>query len=550
MPDQVLLEVKNLSISFQTSHSLVPVVENLSFNINSGKTLALVGESGSGKSMTALAIMQLLPNAARISHASEIFFQQQDLLLLPEISMRKIRGGRIAMIFQEALAALNPVLTIEQQIKEVLRSHLHLSKQAQQNRILELLETVGIPDPNYYAKTYPHQLSGGLRQRAMIAIALAADPLLLIADEPTTALDVTIQAQVLKLLQDIQAKTNMSLLFITHDLGIVSQMADEVVVLKQGHNVEHASAKKFFAQPQHEYSKKLFASLLDMRTIVHNSAQNSNCFAQKSIEKPLLQVKNLQVYFPIRRGVLKRTIGYIKAVDDVSLTLDSGKTLALVGESGSGKTTLGRAILQLIKPTAGEVKFDNLELTNIKASTLRALRQKFQIVFQDPYTSLDPRMIINDIIEEGMLIQKINKSPKQRQQRIDELLSLVGLEPDYKFRYPHEFSGGQRQRICIARALAVEPQLLICDEPTSALDVSIQMQILNLLRRLQQELNLSYLLITHNFGVVAYLADQVAVMQYGKIIEQGTTEKILFNPEQKYTQQLLAAVPKIPKDEY
>lgn len=454
--------------------------------------------------------------------------------------MREIRGAKIGMIFQEALVALNPVLTIAQQIKETLQQHTQLTKKQIYARTLELLQAVGIADVNHCAHAYPHQLSGGMRQRAMIAIALAANPILLIADEPTTALDVTLQAQVLKLLKDIQAKTGMSLLFISHDLAVVAQMADRVVVLQNGRAVEQATAVDFFTHPQHPYSKKLFAASPSLHVQAQHHLTNQT--------NTLLKVENLKVYFPIRSGIFRRTVGYIKAVDDISLTLAAGETLALIGESGSGKTTTGRAILQLIKPTAGQVAFENFQLTQISSKQLRHLRSEMQIIFQDPYASLDPRMLISDIIEEGMRIQKIGKTSKQRQARIDELLTLVGLDPNAKSRYPHEFSGGQRQRICIARALAVEPKLLICDEPTSALDVSIQMQILKLLRHLQQELGLSYLLITHNFGVVNYLAQRVAVMYQGKIIEHGPTNEILLNPQQNYTKQLLSVVPQIPID--
>jgi len=535
----ILLEIKDLNVGFQVDRRIVPIVNDVHFDIHRGETFALVGESGSGKTITALSIMQLLPNAARINVNSQIFLDGTDLLKLSQVRMRNIRGRCIAMIFQEAMAALNPVLTISEQINEVLTCHFQLSRPQRHDRILELLEDVGIQDPLHCSQSYPHQLSGGMKQRAMIAMALAAEPDLLIADEPTTALDVTIQLQILDLLRDIQKKKNMSLLFISHDLGVVSQMADRIAVMQKGCIVEQASSDEFFTNPQHAYSRQLLAAI---PTWTNRERGVTEIGAR---EKPELKVENLKVYFPIRKGVFKRTVGHIKAVNDVSFSLYEGRTLALVGESGSGKTTSGKGILRLTPPTAGKIEYEDQVLSDLGASLMHQMRGKLQIIFQDPYASMNPRMTVAEIIEEGMAAQKIGRSTEERRCRIEELLELVGLSADHIFRYPHEFSGGQRQRICIARALAVEPKIIICDEPTSSLDVTIQMQVLKLLIELQKKSGLAYLLITHDFSVVAYMADEVAVMYKGEIVEHGPVEHILHTPEHPYTQKLLASVPSI-----
>jgi len=534
-----LVEIKQLGVGFQVEQGIEPVVHGIGFAIGQGETLALVGESGSGKSISALSIMQLLPAAARVKDGSQIFFDGVDLLQLSEIQMRAIRGRRIGMIFQEAMAALNPVLTIGEQINEVLTCHFQLAKLARRQKILDLLNDVGIKDPLHCSQSYPHQLSGGMKQRAMIAMALAAEPDLLIADEPTTALDVTIQAQILNLLQEIQQKTNMGLLFITHDLGVVSQIADRIAVMQDGRIVEQTAADDFFADPQHAYSRQLLAAIPSWEN------RDREVVEITATETPELKVENLKVYFPIRKGVLKRTVGYIKAVDDVSFSLYEGRTLALVGESGSGKTTSGKGILWLSPPTGGKNQYDQQVLSDFGAKIMHQMRGKLQIIFQDPYASMNPRMTVAEIIEEGMVAQKVGKTAHERQARMEELLELVGLSADHKYRYPHEFSGGQRQRICIARALAVEPKILICDEPTSSLDVTVQMKILKLLLQLQKKSGLAYLLITHDFSVVAYLADEVAVMYQGKIVEHGPVDRILHSPEHDYTQSLLASVPAI-----
>jgi peptide/nickel transport system ATP-binding protein len=606
-----LLHVESLQTIFQSSGGIVRAVDGISFEISPGETLALLGESGCGKSMTALSIMRLVPEPVGRIANGRILLHGEDLLALPEVSMRDVRGKRIAMIFQEPMTSLNPVLTIGQQIGETLVRHTAVRGAAMQARVLELLDAVGIPDPKQRFGEYPHQLSGGMKQRVMIAIALAGEPELLIADEPTTALDVTIQSQVLALMRRIQKDMGMSILLITHDLGVVAEMADRVAVMYAGQIVESASRDNFFRAPQHPYSQKLFQSLPNMgkreqslavirgnvpplSTVFPGCRFESRCdFAQalcrdtipqwielddgsvgvrchlydpdKGMEKvskeilnqdqvvegiatdkaPLLQTRDLQVYFPIHKGLFKRVVNQVRAVDGINLEIAPGRTLALVGESGCGKTTVGKGILQLTRPTGGSVHFDGLDLTQLEAAQLRPHRSDIQIIFQDPFSSMNPRMMIADIIEEGMIAQGISASAQDRAARVDRLLEQVGLSPELKHRYPHEFSGGQRQRICIARALAVEPKLIICDEPTSALDVSVQAQILNLLRRLQAELGLAYLFITHDLSVVEYLAHEVAVMYLGRIVEQGAVQEVMESPKHPYTQALLEAVPSV-----
>ncbi len=610
-----LLEVSQLHTWLASEDSVVRAVEGLSFSIEAGETFALLGESGSGKSITALSIMRLLPDAGRVV-SGIVRMDGTDLLTLPETAMRGVRGRRMAMIFQEPGTSLNPVMTIGAQIVEVLERHTALRGEAARRRALELLESVGIPDSQRRLDEYPFQMSGGMKQRAMIAIALACSPALLIADEPTTALDVTIQAQVLDLLKVLQRETRMSVLLITHDLGVVAQMAHRVAVMYAGEIVELAPAEAFFARPAHPYSQKLLQAVPDVAgrnrtlavipgTVPSLSQEFVGCrFAGRcdfawsrcreeapaaieiggghavrchlydskdqeagarrqetavveagpdsagSVERPsdssaLLAVKDLQVYFPIRKGIFQRVVAWVKAVDGVSLDIHSHRTLALVGESGCGKTTVGKGILQLVPVTGGSVAFEGVDLGSLTAGALRPMRKDFQIVFQDPYSSLNPRMRVVEIVEEGMAALGVGAGPRERQERVDELLVQVGLSPDMKYRYPHEFSGGQRQRLAIARALAVEPKLLICDEPTSALDVSVQAQILNLLKDLQQRLGLAYLFITHNISVVQFLAHEVAVMYLGRIVEQGSVEEVLGAPRHPYTRALLSAVPVI-----
>ena len=536
-----ILQVKNLTVSTGTGTKKTDIVNNISFTIERGETFVLLGESGSGKSITALSIMRLLPAAIKISDGS-VILHTTNLFQLPENKMRKIRGAKIGMIFQEPQTSLNPVLTAGQQISETLRQHDNLSKKQCIKRSIELLDAVGIPDAERRINEYPHQFSGGMKQRIMIAIALAGKPDLLIADEPTTALDVTIQAQVLNLLRKLQSETGMSILFITHDIGVAAQMADHIAVMQNGSIVELKTKKELFSNPENSYTQKLFDAIPSWEK---RTDENEIEEIERTERTSLLKVKDLKVYYPIRKGIFKRTIGHVRAVDSVTIDLHAGETVAIVGESGSGKTTMGKAILQLLEVTSGDITYQKTDLNKLDAPSLRKLRSDIQIVFQDPYSSMNPRMMVNDIIQEGMLAQGVGESKKERDEHTVKLLEQVGLLPEHRYRYPHEFSGGQRQRICIARALAVKPKLIICDEPTSALDVSVQAQILSLLKDLQKEYQLGYLFITHNISVVEYIAHYVAVMYEGKIVEQGAVEKILKNPKNPYTKNLLSAVPRI-----
>jgi len=544
-----LLRVENLTTIFETSRSTMAAVKNVSFNVKAGETFALVGESGSGKSITALSVIRLLPDAAKVT-AGTVNFDGTDLLMLPERDLRDIRGSGISMIFQEPMTSLNPVVKVGKQISEVLMRHQSMSKAQARQRALDLLDAVKIPKPGYAIDTYAHELSGGMKQRVMIAIALACEPKLLIADEPTTALDVTIQAQVLDLINDLQQQFKMAIIFITHDLGVVKQVADHVAVMKEGEIVEQSSNEVFFTSPQHPYSWELFAALPTMEKrgqplLASHGKQKTQPVSYVAEPNDTLRVNDLKVHFPIRKGFLKRVVGHVKAVDGVSLEIPKGKTIALVGESGSGKTTVGKGILRLVQPTAGEVTYLGLPIHNLDRKQLLGQRANLQIIFQDPYSSMNPRMLAGEIIEEGMKALKVIDDAKARKVRVLELLEQVGLDKDTHLRYPHEFSGGQRQRICIARALAVNPKIIICDEPTSALDVSVQAQILDLLNDLQNQYGISYLFITHNMSVVAYFADRVAVMYQGKIVEQGDVEQVLTNPTHEYTKALLSAVPKL-----
>ncbi|CAN8142443.1 Peptidoglycan transport ATP-binding protein YejF [uncultured Thiomicrorhabdus sp.] len=526
-----------LNLSIQVGEQTL--VDKVTFDIHKGEIFALVGESGSGKSLTSLAIMRLLPQALQITQGS-IELQQQNLFDLTEAQMQGLRGKKVAMIFQEPMTSLNPVMTVGNQVAEVLRLHLGLKSKAAKQKVIELFNEVGIPEADQRINWYPHQLSGGQKQRVMIAMALACEPDLLIADEPTTALDVTIQAQVLQLLKKIRDHRQLSILFITHDMGVVNEMADTIAVMKQGKLVELAHKELFFANPRHSYTQKLLADAVP-------KMQDK----QAGSGEPLLSLKDLKVHFPIKKGILQRTVGHVKAVDGVDLEIPKGQTLALVGESGSGKSTIGQAILNLVRSTGGEVEFfhsadDSVTMNKLSDRAMRPLRRKVQVIFQDPFSSLNPRMTISEIIREGMNSLQVGPQTREGQnERIEELLVKVGLLPEHMQRYPHEFSGGQRQRIGIARALAVEPELIICDEPTSALDVSVRAQVLNLLHELQIQYGISYLFITHDLSIVPTIAHRVAVMQKGKIVEQGEVEQVMRNPQNEYTQSLLASAPEL-----
>lgn len=530
-PLKPLLLVERLSLAFTVQQK---VVDDISFAIYPGETFALVGESGSGKSLTALSVLRLLPNNAKLN-AQTITLAGDNLLARSEYDLCQIRGRRIGFIFQDPMSSLNPVMTIGSQIAEAINIHFSLPKADLARRVLELLQQVEIPHPEQRMKDYPHQLSGGQRQRVMIAMALAGQPDLLIADEPTTSLDVTLQAQIITLLKNIQQKTGMALWFISHDLALISTIANRVAVMQKGKIVEMGLTDAVFYTPQHSYTQKLLAALPSIDHVGNKPKNNAAI--------PLLQVKDFYCHYPIRKGVFKRIVDYVRAVDGVSFEIERGKTLALVGESGCGKTTLGKSLLNLIAGSTGQVTIDGIALHTLTGEALRQQRANIQIIFQDPFSSMNPRMLVGEIIAEGMRALQPNVTASERQQRVQQLLQQVGLPAESALRYPHEFSGGQRQRICIARALAVEPKLIVCDEPTSALDVSIQAQIITLLKTLQQEKGVSYLFITHDLAVVAEIADDIAVMYQGKIIEYGSAVSVLKQPRHTYTQKLLAAVP-------
>jgi peptide/nickel transport system ATP-binding protein len=608
-----MLALENLTTEIDSDSGLVRAVDAVTLTIERGETFALVGESGCGKSMTALSILRLLPDAGRVT-AGRVDVEGTDILQLPEMRMRDIRGHRISIIFQEPSTSLNPVMTVGRQISEVIERHTALRGDAAQAKTIDWLKRVGIPEPERRINDYPFQMSGGQKQRVMIAIALAAEPGIVIADEPTTALDVTIQAQILDLLKELQASQRMAMLLITHDLAIVANMAHRVALMYAGQVVEVADAKEFFASPLHPYAVNLFEALPDtgkrgrrlaaisgsvpplnqvfagcrfadrcgnvmdrcrttppllyafrprhsVRCLLYEGVDASESATRVFGKDPalpadppagdlVLDVRDYRVWFPIRKGLLKRTVGYVKAVDGVSFSIRAGRTLALVGESGSGKTTVGKAVLQLLRNTArisGSAQLEGQPLEKLNGEALRTARRAAQIVFQDPFASLNPRMRVNEILEEGVASLRPDVAPRERTERVAALLERVGLRRDALTRYPHEFSGGQRQRLAIARALAVEPRLIVADEPTSALDVSVQAQILNLLKQLQQELGVAYLFITHNFGVVEYLAHDIAVMKDGKLVEAGPAEQLLSNPRHEYTRTLLAAVPRLAK---
>lgn len=565
-----IISIRNLSVEFKTDDGIVNAVKNISFDIPKGKTVGLVGESGSGKSVSSLAIMRLIPNPPGRITSGQILFEGEDLLQKTESQMRQVRGNRISMIFQEPMTSLNPVFTVGDQICETLMLHQKLSRAQAMEKAEDLLSQVGIPNPKERILSYPHEMSGGQRQRVMIAMAIACEPDLLIADEPTTALDVTIQKQILELLADLQKKYQMSVLFITHDLGVIADIADEVVVMYRGDIVEKGQSEDIFLRPKHPYTKGLLACRPSLERNPHRLPTVSDFMTEDGKEKSfnveslkqqkhvrgatdaqnpvLLTIKNVKKHFPLKKGLFGGVKSWVKAVDDVTLTVRRGRTLGLVGESGCGKTTLGRTILRLIEPTAGEIIYNGTDVTQLDRESMRAMRRKMQIIFQDPYASLNPRMTVGAALMEPMIIHNLGSSRAERLEMAGQLMKRVGLDQSMLNRYPHEFSGGQRQRICIARALAVKPEFIICDESVSALDVSIQAQILNLLLDLQEEYNLTYVFISHDLAVVKFISDDVAVMYNGKVVEMNNAVGIYENPQHDYTKKLLGAIPKgMPK---
>ena len=553
-----LLQVENLKVRFAGSER--PAVDGVSFKIKAGKTLGLVGESGSGKSVTALSIMRLLSGPNVKAEAASINFDGKNLMRTPESRLRQLRGNRIAMIFQEPMTALNPVFKVGTQIVEVLRTHMKMPKKAAWTRAAQLLRRVGMDDPQRQINAYPHELSGGQKQRVMIAMAIACEPELLICDEPTTALDVTIQKQVLELLKNLQQYYQMSMLFISHDLSVIAQLADEVAVMRIGKIVEYKPTEQLFRHAEHPYTRGLLACRPRMGqktrrllTIYDFDSKNFDPKAHKQeprvkkvTKRPILEVKGLKTWYPVKTGFWNKVTSHVKAVDGVDLTVRKGETLGLVGESGSGKTTLGRTILRLQQATAGEVIYDGINLMQQSQEQMRALRSRMQIIFQDPYSSLNPRMSVAATLTEPMRIHHPKRKRKQRLDKAVELLEKVSLDASALYKLPHEFSGGQRQRICIARALAVEPEFIICDESVSALDVSVQAQIINLLMDLQDEFGLTYIFISHDLSVVNFISDTVGVMQKGKIVELDTANRIYYSPKKAYTHQLLNAIPTTP----
>jgi peptide/nickel transport system ATP-binding protein len=575
--DAPLLTIDGLKTYFHTEDRVVKAVDGISLSIREGETLGVVGESGSGKSVTAMTLMRLLPPETARVNAGKISFLGRDLVGLPLREMRKIRGKEIGMIFQEPMTSLNPVFRVGDQVMEPIMVHEGATKAEARARALQLFREVDIPDPERRLDAYPHEMSGGQKQRVMIAMALACNPKLLIADEPSTALDVTIQKQILELLRRLRDQRGMSILFITHDLGVIAEIADHVAVMFQGHLVEHGDVEQIFGNPQHPYTRSLLACRpgldtryrrlpttstfmswrLDDDHQLHIEEKPVDPAALKALEsagrdkllapagEPLLSVKDLSVHFPIKRGLFGRTVGHVKAVDGISFDVWKGQTLGLVGESGCGKTTTGRAILRLIEPTGGQVWYGGKDLAHVPPKELRGLRRHLQIIFQDPYSSLNPRMTVGDMLSEPMEVHGLIKSKGERTDRVASLLKEVGLLPEHMNRYPHEFSGGQRQRISIARALALEPSFIICDESVSALDVSVQAQVLNLLKDLQEKHGLTYIFISHDLSVVKFMSDTMAVMKDGKIVEMGAAHEIYAAPREEYTRRLIDAVPRI-----
>lgn len=524
-----LLSVRDLTVAFTQGGQTSTAVDHISFDIARGETVALVGESGSGKSVSALSVLKLLPYPPASHPSGQILFDGQDLLAKGENELRRVRGNKITMIFQEPMTSLNPLHTIEQQIGEILKLHQGMRDRQARERTLDLLQQVGIRDPQKRLDAYPHQLSGGQRQRVMIAMALANEPELLIADEPTTALDVTVQAQILELLAELKAKRGMSMLFITHDLGIVRKIADRVCVMTRGKIVESGPAKEIFEHPQHDYTRHLLAAEPKGRPPVADGSANA-----------VMEGDQIKVWFPIKQGFFRRTVDHVKAVDGIDVEVRAGQTLGVVGESGSGKTTLGLALCRMIS-SEGRINFNGRDIDKLSFNAMRPLRNELQIVFQDPFGSLSPRMSVSEIIQEGLAIHEPKLTPDEREERVVDVLGEVGLDPETRHRYPHEFSGGQRQRIAIARAMVLKPRFVMLDEPTSALDMSVQAQVVDLLRNLQAKHNLAYLFISHDLKVVRALANHVIVMRNGRVVESGPSEQIFERPETEYTRALISA---------
>jgi peptide/nickel transport system ATP-binding protein len=566
-----LLQIKNFNVDFVTDSGTTSAIKDISFEINHGETVAIVGESGSGKTVTSLSVLQLLPSPPAQYKSGKILFSENgissiNLLNLSDKEIRKIRGNKISMIFQEPMTSLNPVKTCGAQVIEAMRIHQDISQKEAEEKTIQLFEQVKLPNASTMLHRYPHEISGGQKQRVMIAMAISCNPSLLIADEPTTALDVTVQKTILQLIKELQVKQQMSVIYITHDLGLVAEIADKVIVMYKGDVVECGSIKEIFLNPQHPYTKALLSCRPDasskgkrlpvisdflgedLKPETEDRHQISNITHQTSNIRndfPLLKVENLKVYFPTKKNFFGKILKEFKAVDDVSFTVDKGETLGLVGESGCGKTTLGRTLLRLINPTSGNIFFNGKNIAGIADEEMRRMRKDIQIIFQDPYGSLNPRLTIGEAINEPMKIHSILPSQKQRKEKIIDLLEKVDMKPEYFNRYPHEFSGGQRQRICIARALSLNPDFIICDESVSALDVSVQAQVLNLLNDLKEELGFTCIFISHDLGVVHYISNRIMVMNKGKIEESGTADEIYFNPKKEYTQRLIASIPKV-----
>lgn len=567
---QALLKINNLRISFCRDGEWNEAVHGVSFEVPKGKTLGIVGESGSGKSVSNLAVMRLLNEKQSRITADEITLDGKDILNLTENQMHDIRGKRIAMIFQEPMTSLNPVFQCGFQVTEAILAHEDVTEDEAKERVISLFKKVMLPRPEAIYKSYPHELSGGQKQRVMIAMALACNPELLIADEPTTALDVTVQKEILKLLKELQQSENLSMIFISHDLGVVSEVSDHIAVMHNGNIVEYGEAQEILNNPQDPYTKGLLACRPPMdfrlkrlpivkefldgtwkedadfkRQLIVTQEERSAHLKEIYSHKPILKVEHLKTWFPLKKGLFNRVYDHVKAVDDVSLEVYPGETLGLVGESGCGKTTLGRSILRLVEPSEGKIIFEGKDVMSLSGNDLREYRKHAQIVFQDPYSSLNPKMRIGDAIAEPMLVHGLEPDAKKRRDKVCELLTEVGLQPEHYQRYPHEFSGGQRQRICIARALAVHPKLIICDESVSALDVSVQAQVLNLLNRLKKDFGFTYIFISHDLSVVRFMSDRILVMYNGKPVELGDADEIFNNPKNEYTKKLINAIPSV-----